>query len=73
MALMVGALYDVLRSANVDADRARKASEEVADFQKQIADLKQDVTTVKGDVALLKWMTGFVLAANLAILVRLFA
>ncbi len=32
MALMVGALYDALRSVNVDDDKARRAAEEVAEF-----------------------------------------
>ena len=64
MALMMGALYDALRSANVDHDRSRKAAEEVADFQKQIGDLKSDM-------AALKWMMGFLLATNLAIVLLL--
>jgi len=66
MALMVGSLYDALRSANVAEDKARKAAEEVADFQKQIGD-------VRTDIAVQKWMLGFVLASNVAILLRVFA
>ena len=72
MALMVGALYDALRSVNVDHDLARRAAEEVADFQKQNGDMKLDLAAVKGDVVLLKWMLGFVLASNVAILFRVF-
>ncbi len=72
MALMVGALYDALRSANVDDDKARKAAEEVADLRKRTGDSKADLSAVKGDVAPLKWMIGFVLATNIAILFRLF-
>jgi hypothetical protein len=64
MALMMGALYDALRSANVDDDKSRKAAEEVADFQKQIGDLKSDM-------AVMKWMLGFTLALNVAILLLL--
>jgi hypothetical protein len=61
MALMMGALYDALRSANVDDDKSRRAAaEEVADFQKQIGDLKADMSVVK-------WMLGFVLATNVAL------
>ena len=69
MALMMGSLYDALRSANVDDEKARKAAEEVADFQKQIADVRADLGTMK-------WMLGFLLAANAGIiflLVRLVA
>ena len=34
MALMMGSLYEALKSANVEDDKARKAAEEVADYQK---------------------------------------
>jgi hypothetical protein len=71
MALMSGSLYDALRSANVDDDRARHAAEEVATFQNQNNDLKLDLAAVKGDVALVKWMLGFVLASNVALLLGL--
>ncbi len=58
---MVGSLYDALRSANVTEEKARKAAEEVADFQKQIGD-------VRTDIAVLKWMMGFVLAGVVSLL-----
>ncbi len=73
MALMVGSLYDALRSANVDDDKARRAAEDVADFQKQTNDLKVDIAAVKGDLALVKWMLGFVLAANVALVLKAFS
>ena len=55
MALMMGNLYDALRSANVPDDKAQKAAEEVAGFENQIRDLKSDMK-------LLKWMIGAILA-----------
>jgi hypothetical protein len=55
MALMLGALYDALRSANVPDDIARKAAEEVASYENLIADVRRDVT-------ILKWMVGVVVA-----------
>ncbi|MBP0614729.1 hypothetical protein [Jiella mangrovi] len=64
MALIMGSLYDALRSANVDDERARKAAEEVADFHKQIAD-------VRTDLGIMKWMLGFLLAANVGIILLL--
>ncbi|ORE89889.1 integrase [Aurantimonas sp. 22II-16-19i] len=65
MALMMGSLYDALRSANVDDEKARKAAEEVADYQKQIGEIRTDL-------AVLKWMTGIGVAGIVALLVRSF-
>lgn len=59
MALMMGNLYDALRSANGPDDNAPKAAEEVAGFENQISD-------VKSDMKLLKWMVGAILALELA-------
>ena len=49
MALMMGALYDALKSANVDDEKARKAAEEVASFE-------QRITAIAGDLSIVKWM-----------------
>ena len=51
MAVMMGSLYDALRSANVPDEKAIKAAEEVADF-------KGDIATIKGEISVLKWMVG---------------
>jgi hypothetical protein len=59
MALMMGNLYDALKSANVPEDKAQKAAEEVASREADIADLKSDMK-------LLKWMLGAVLALEVA-------
>ncbi|MCE7028596.1 integrase [Jiella avicenniae] len=64
MALMMGSLYDALRSANVEDEKARKAAEEVADFQKQISD-------IRSDLSVLKWMLGFLLAINAGVVMLL--
>lgn len=65
MAFMMGNLYDALRSAGADDEKARKAAEEVAGFEHRIG-------TWASDVGLLKWMVGFNLALTLAIVGKLF-
>ena len=65
MAFMMGNLYDALRSAGADDDKARKAAEEVAGFENRIGGLASDV-------ALLKWMVGFNLALTVAVVGKLF-
>ena len=49
MAVMMGNLYDALRSAGADDEKARKAAEEIATDDNRFA-------KVESDVALLKWM-----------------
>ena len=66
MALQLGALRDALLSANADPAKADKAAEEVAACENRFA-------KVETDVAIIKWMIGFVLAFELAILWRVFA
>ena len=65
MALMLGRLYDALRSAGVPDDKAREAAEEVAAYEKDLAEFKSDLR-------LLKWLTGTTLAGVVAVVVRVF-
>ena len=44
-----------------------------AELKGDIGHVKLDIAAVKGDVALLKWMVGFVLAAEIPILFKLFS
>jgi hypothetical protein len=65
MALMLGKLYDALRTAGVPEDKAREAAEEVATFEKDLAE-------IRSDVRVLKWITGTTLAGVLALVIRAF-
>ena len=65
MALMLGKLYDALRTAGVPEDKAREAAEEVATFEKDLAE-------IRSDVRVLKWITGTTLAGVLALVIRTF-
>ena len=67
MALMLGQLYEALRAGNVPDDKARAASEEVANCEGEIGRLRLDVDEVKADVRLLKWMMGFLIAVVLGV------
>lgn len=63
MALMFGALYDALVSANVPLEKAQKAAEEAAGHENRLARIEADLT-------LLKWMTGLVIAGVLTLIIR---
>jgi len=47
MAIMMGNLYEALVEGGASADNARKAAEEVADYQKQLSEIRTDLTLVK--------------------------
>lgn len=51
MALRMGSLYDALISANVSEEHARKAAEEVADYNERIGRVERDLTVLKSMVA----------------------
>jgi hypothetical protein len=60
----MGALYDALLLAKVPEAEARKAAEEVANYER-------DINSIKTDLAVLKWMVGTNVAISLAVLGRL--
>ena len=47
MPVMLGALYDALKAANVPDDKARGAAEELAGYENQFKDLKSSLAVVK--------------------------
>ena len=65
MAVMMGNLYDALRSAGAEDEKARRAAEEMAGYENRFA-------KIETDIPLLKWMIGFNLAMTVAVLGKLF-
>lgn len=53
MPLMMSALYDALRSANVPDDVARKAAEEVAGYESRLSAIDQRLTVLPWMIATL--------------------
>ena len=78
MALTLGQLYEALRAGNVPDEKARAAAEEVANYEGELTKLRLElgerfrdtgerIGRVEGDLRLLKWMTGFLIAAVLGV------
>jgi len=66
MALRMGALYDALRQAQgISDDDAKRAAEEVANYENRIARIESSLDT-------LKWMLGTNIAITLLVLGKLF-
>jgi len=62
---MISEVYDAFISAGEPEDKARKAAEALADYENRF-------TKIDSELVILKWMVGFAVALNVAILVRLF-
>ncbi len=58
MAVIVGELYDALRSAGAEDDKAKRATTEVADFDNRLSG-------IDGRVTLLTWMVGTVVTLQI--------
>jgi beta-lactamase regulating signal transducer with metallopeptidase domain len=83
---MVSPLYDALKGAGVDEEKARKAAEVVANCEYRLAAIEARLNAITGRVTDLAekvkefnrrinlliwliWIVGFIIGANLAILV----
>lgn len=62
---MISEVYDAFIAAGAPEDKARKAAEALADHENRF-------TKIDAELVILKWMVGFAIALNVAILVRLF-
>lgn len=62
MAIMMGNLYEALVEGGASSDTARKAAEEVADYQK-LGEIRTDLTLVKG-------LLGVSVAGTIALVIK---
>jgi hypothetical protein len=65
VATMISEVYDAFVAAGAPEEKARKAAEALDDYDNRF-------TKVDAELVVLKWMVGFAIALNAAILVRLF-
>ncbi|HEV7880958.1 integrase [Bradyrhizobium sp.] len=69
---MISEVYDALIAAGAPEDKARKAAETLANYDNRFSRLDGAVLKVEYELALVKWMVGFAIALNVAILTRSF-
>ncbi len=65
MSTVQSEVFEAFRSIGVDEDKALKAATALNERDKDVAD-------VKSDVKVLKWMSGFILAFQIAFFAKLF-
>jgi hypothetical protein len=69
---MISEVYDALIAAGAPEDKARKAAETLANYDNRFSRIDGAVLKLEAELALVKWMVGFGIAMNVAILTRLF-
>jgi hypothetical protein len=69
---MISEVYDALIAAGAPEDKARKAAETLANYDNRFSRLDGAVLKLESELVLVKWMVGFGIAMNVAILSRLF-
>jgi hypothetical protein len=62
---MISEVYDAFIAAGTPEDKARKAAEALADHENRFS-------RIDAELIVLKWMVGFGVAMNIAILTRTF-
>jgi hypothetical protein len=69
---MISEVYDALISAGAAEDKARKAAETLANYDNRFSRVDGAILKVESELVLVKWMVGFAIALNVAILTRSF-
>ena len=76
MSMMISEVYDALRSANADEDKARAAATALAVNERRIEDqfsaLLEDNTKMRGEIVLVRWMLTILTGIAIAIAFRVF-
>jgi hypothetical protein len=73
MTTLIAEVYDAFKSAGVDDEKARAASQAIAEYSHDIADIKATLVEIKATQALMKWMIGFNLTFTIVMFWKLFS
>jgi len=65
---MITEVYDALKSAGADDEKARRAAEAMADHRDDINEIKYIIASIKSELNVIRWM----LAVNLGLFIPLF-
>ena len=76
MTTMITEVYDALKSAGADEEKARAAAEAIATHQRDTTELRTEMRTefsdIRGELKRLKWMLGLVLAGIASLVIKTF-
>ena len=69
---MISEVYDAFLASGTPEDKARKAAEALANYDQRFDGIEREILKVQAETGLLKWMVGFVIALDIAVLIRVF-
>jgi hypothetical protein len=69
---MISEVYDAFMAAGTPEEKARKAAEAISNYDQRFDRVEREILTVQAEQILIKWMVGFGIALNVAILIRVF-
>jgi hypothetical protein len=72
VATMISEVYDAFIAAGAPEEKARKAAEALANYDQRFDRVEREMPRIQAELTLLKWMVGFVIALDVAILIRVF-
>ena len=72
LSTMISEVYDAFIAAGAPEDKARKAAEALANYDQRFDKVEREILRTQAELILLKWMVGFVIALDVAILIRVF-
>jgi len=72
VATMISEVYDAFLAAGAPEDKARKAAEAMSNYDQRFDKVDLEIVKVQAEQILLRWMVGFGIAMNIAILIRVF-
>lgn len=72
MATMISEVYDAFIAAGAPEDKARKAAEVLTNYDQRFDRVEREMSKTPAELTLLKWMVGFVIALDVAILICVF-
>ena len=76
MTTRITEVYDALKSAGADEEKARAAAQAIASHQQETTELRTEMRTgfaeIRGELKLLKWMMGLLLAGIASLVIQAF-
>lgn len=83
MTTMITEVYDALKEAGASEEKAKAAASALADYGNRFdrlelkidrleSSVNADVKILKAEISVLKWMSGFVIAGIISLIIRLF-
>jgi hypothetical protein len=72
VATMISEVYDAFIAAGAPEEKARKAAEALVNYDQRFDRVEREILKVQAEQVLLKWMVGFGIALDVAILIRVF-